>query len=288
MIRVIVAWGLLALGISVLAVVSQAGSFFDGSGGQMPEIKIAKTTFAPKSFAPRANADLYYFTPQEAEEALQLLENQDQPTTAGYVFQPNVPANIQQQMREDLAFINGIQGQAATPLHKSIFGQVDGPAYTKFFNDRVTSIGMNACGGGNAVACVIPGMGASKMWLTQNFVKFSHPQVSRMMVVFHEARHTETQNRFWSHATCPNPFRDANGKDVKSIWTGAMLAGEAACDITPRGSYGSSTIMLKNISKSCTNCTDKVKMDAGLYADDQLGRVIDSRAKKQMQDDFKL
>ena len=288
MIRVIRAWGLLALGFSVLAAASQAGSFFDGSGGQMPEIKIVKSAPVPKSHFVRSTADLYYFTPEEAQQALQLLENQEKPTTAGYIFQPNVPANIQEQMRGDLAFINSIQGQTATPLHKSIFGLVDGPTYTKFFNDRVTSIGMSNCGGGNAVACVIPAKGASKMWLTQNFVKFSHPQVSRMMVVFHEARHTEKKNGFWSHATCPTPFRDANGKDVKSIWTGAMLAGQAACDDTPLGSYGSSTIMLKNISKSCVNCTDKVKMDAGLYADDQFGRVIDEDAKKEMQDDFKL
>ena len=124
------------------------------------------------------------------------------------------------------------------------------------------------------------------MWLTQNFVKFSHPQVARMMVVFHESRHTESQNGNWSHATCPSPFQDANGNDMKSIWTGASLAGEPACDVTPLGSYGSSTIMLKNIQKFCTNCSDKVKMDAGLYADDQFGRITDADAAKQMQDDF--
>lgn len=286
MIRVILSWGLLALGISVLPVASQGGSFFDGSGGQMPEIKIAKSSPAPQPRFVRSNADLYYFTPQEAQEALQLLENQDTPTTQGYVFEPNVPANIQQQMREDLAFIDGIKGQTATPLHKSIFGLVDGPSYTKFFNDRVTAIGMNSCGGGSGVACVIPIKGATKMWLTQNFVKLSHPQVARMMIVFHEARHTEKKNGFWSHATCPTPFLDANGKEVKSIWTGAKLAGEAACDDTPLGAYGSSTIMLKNISKHCANCTDKVKMDSGLYADDHLMRITDEVAKKEMQEDF--
>ena len=287
MIRVIRAWGLLALGFSVLAAASQAGSFFDGSGGQMPEIKIVKSAPVPKSHFVRSTADLYYFTPEEAQQALQLLENQEKPTTAGYIFQPNVPANIQEQMRGDLAFLNAIHGQGATPLHREIFGLVDGPTYTKFFNDRVTAIGMNSCGGGNAVACVMPWKGHTKMWLTENFVKFSHPQVARMMVVFHEARHTEKQNSFWHHAACPKPFLDENGKEVKSIWTGAVLAGETACDEEPFGSYGSSTIMLKNISMSCTNCTDKVKMDAALYAEDQLGRIIDAQAKPQMRSDFK-
>ena len=164
---------------------------------------------------------------------------------------------------------------------------MDGAAYAKFFETRVSAIGMNACGNGNAVACVIPFLNPSKMWLTKNFIRFSHPQVSRMMVVYHEARHTEVRHGFWGHATCPTPFRDAQGNDMRSIWTGATLAGEPACDKTPLGSYGSSTIMLKNISKFCSNCTDKVKMDAGLYADDQMGRIIDAGAIREMTDDFK-
>ena len=32
---------------------------------------------------------------------------------------------------------------------------------------------------------------------------------------------------------------------------------------------------------------DKVKMDAALYADDQMGRIIDADAKQEMKDDFK-
>jgi hypothetical protein len=107
-----------------------------------------------------------------------------------------------------------------------------------------------------------------------------------MMVVFHEARHTETQNGNWGHATCPTPFLNKEGKEMRSIWTGASLAGEPACDETPLGSYGSSTIMLKNIQKFCKNCTDKVRMDAGIYADDQFQRIIAEEAIKSMQKDL--
>lgn len=203
-----------------------------------------------------------------------------------YTFERNVPENIRQQTVADLAFINSIRGEAGSKLHQQIFGAVDGPTYTKFFESRVTSIGMNSCGGGNAVACVIPWLGSSKIWFTQNYVKFSHPQVSKMMVVFHESRHTEDDNGNWSHATCPTPFNDAQGNEIRSIWTGASLAGEPACDETPLGSYGSSTIMLKNISKFCTSCNEKVKMDAGIYADDQFKRIIDEQAKKEMRDDI--
>ena len=124
------------------------------------------------------------------------------------------------------------------------------------------------------------------MWLTQNFITFSHPQVARMMVVYHESRHTESQNGNWPHDTCPTPFVDKNGNEIKSIWTGATLAGEAACDSTPFGSYGSSMILLKNIQKFCSSCTEKVKMDAGIYADDQFKRVTDAQAIASIQADL--
>lgn len=195
-----------------------------------------------------------------------------------YTFDNDVPAGVKKQMLDDMAFVTQIQGSGSSGLHQQIFGSVAGANYGKFFENRVTAIGMDSCGSDKAVACVIPYYNPSKMWLTQNYVKFSHPQIARMMVVFHEARHTESKNRNFPHANCPVPFRDANGKDMKSIWTGADLAGEPACDVTPFGSYGSSMIMQKNIQKFCSSCNEKVRMDAGIYADDQFKRVIDAKA----------
>jgi hypothetical protein len=205
-----------------------------------------------------------------------------------YTFDSDVPSDIQAQMLADLNFVGTIQGSGASGLHQQIFGQVDGGAYTKFFSSRVTKVGMSGCGDQEAVACVIPipFFGTTKINLTENYIKFSHPQIARLMVVFHESRHTESKNNNWPHATCPTPFLDANGNDMKSIWTGAPLAGEPACDSTPFGSYGSSMIMLKNIQKFCTNCTDKVKADAGLYADDQFGRITDAKAIQEMKSDL--
>lgn len=205
---------------------------------------------------------------------------------ASYTFDQDVPAELQDQIRGDLAFIKSIQGQGVSALHKGIFGQVDGGDYTRFFESRVKAIGLDDCGSPKAVACVQPFFNPSKMWLTPNYTSFSHPQIARMMVVFHESRHTEVKHGFWRHAYCPDPFKDEHGEDMKSIFTGSTLAGEPACDRTPLGSYGSSLIMLKNIQKFCSNCTDKVKMDAGLYADDQLGRITDAGAKKSIQDDL--
>jgi hypothetical protein len=309
MVRTVRAWGLLALSLAVLAVPSRAqtkgvsdlGGAFDGSGDaklDAPQLRspavlaaaaraaeAAKDAAAPRS--KQSGHDLYAFTKEEAAAAkkkfafrTEAVNNKD------LVFDADVPADIQAQMRADMAFMGTIKGGGATALHKKIFGAVDGAAYVKFFNTRVSGIGMDDCGSAKAVACVIPFQDPSKMWLTQNFIKFDHPQISRMMIVFHEARHTESRNGNWPHATCPTPFLDANGKDMVSIWTGATLAGEPACDVTPLGSYGSSTILLKNVQKFCTNCTDKVKMDAGLYADDQMGRITDDGARRQMESDF--
>lgn len=290
MVRAALASGLLTFGLLLAAPPSRSQTAFDSSGAAGVEIPKPNLEAMREAAADarRPGSDLYYFTKEEAAAAREKFAFRPKgPRKPGFTFDKDVPPEIQAQMRADLAFIKGILGDKATALHRKIFGGVNGADYTKFFETRVSAIGMNSCGSGNAVACVIPFRDPSKMWLTQNFIRFSHPQISRMMVVFHEARHTETQNGNWGHATCPTPFLDANGKDVQSIWTGAKLAGEPACDETPLGSYGSSTIMLKNISKSCANCTDKVRMDAGLYADDQLGRIIDADAKKQMQDDFK-
>ena len=201
-------------------------------------------------------------------------------------FDSDVPKAIQDQMVLDLGFMSELTGSGQTPFHKQIYTDVSGPAYKTYFETRITSVGLDDCGGGASVACVQPFFSPNKMWLTDNFIKFGHPQVARMMVVYHEARHSESKNGNWRHDTCPRPFLGENGKDMISIWTGAKLEGQPACDSTYMGSYGSSTIMLKNISKFCSNCTDKVKMDAGIYADDQLGRIDRADVKKAMLADF--
>jgi len=201
-------------------------------------------------------------------------------------FDSDVPAKLKEQIQQDLGFMNGLKMSDGSSLHTKIFGKAGGASYQKFFESHVLSIGLNDCGSAKAVACVIPFMDNTKMWLTQNYTQFDHPQVARLMIIYHEARHTERKSSYWGHATCPEPFKDADGSDMKSIWTGATLAGEPACDVTPLGSYGSSLILLKNVSKFCTSCTDKVKMDAGMYADDQFKRIIDPSARTEIQKDL--
>jgi len=287
---------LLALSLALPAAAAQP-ELFDGVSGEkveLPEFKFTPSA-APRPEDPRpaqtkqSGSDLFYFSPEEAAEARKRFGVKAlRDPAAELPFDDDVPKDIQKQLLGDLAFIRSVSGTGASPLHQEIFGPVDGAVYERFFKSRVSGVGMSRCGDGNAVACVMPFWDASKMWLTQNYIKFSHPQVSRLMVVFHEARHTESGRGNWSHASCPSPFTRPDGQEVRSIWTGASLAGEAACDKTPYGSYGSSAVMLKNIQNHCTSCTDKVRMDAGLYADDQVQRVTDAAARRRMAEDFRL
>ncbi|HAZ07231.1 MAG TPA: hypothetical protein DCZ01_01635 [Elusimicrobia bacterium] len=201
-------------------------------------------------------------------------------------FTPSVPFKIRTQMSGDMEFVSAIRAEEASGLHRNIFGSVDGRDYLRFFSDRIESIDMGSCGDSiGAVACVY-GWNSSKMWLAKGYALLNIPQISRIGIVFHEARHTEDAHDNWPHALCPTPFKDESGNDVRGIFSGVLLAGKEGCDTTPFGAYGTGLVMLKNISKYCVNCTDKVRMDAGLYADDLLRRIIDPAAVKTIQDDL--
>lgn len=208
------------------------------------------------------------------------------PAFAALKFDTDVPADIKTQALDDLTFMSQLQGSQQTPLHQQIFGAFGGATYKKFFDSRIAAVGMDDCGMAMAVACV-DSRQPHKMWLTKNFVQFSHPQIARLMTMYHESRHSETAHKNWPHDNCPTPFLDNDGKDMLSIWTGAKLEGQPACDSTAFGSYGSSTILLANVAKYCTNCTDKVKMDAKVYSDDQLNRIDRADVKESMSEDFK-
>ena len=201
-------------------------------------------------------------------------------------FDSDVPKTIQAQMNQDLKFIYQVTGNGSTPLHTEIYKAVSGKAYQNFLESRVLSVGMDDCGGGGAVACVQPSWDPSKMWLSPNYAGFDMPLMDRIDIIYHEARHTEEKNDFWNHDDCPVPFLDENGQDIKGSKSGIKLEGLPACDATPYGSYGSSTIMMKNIVKYCSNCSDKVKMDAQLLVDEMMLRMYVPSVKQQMNADF--
>ncbi|MCM2266276.1 MAG: hypothetical protein NDI60_00725 [Elusimicrobiales bacterium] len=208
------------------------------------------------------------------------------PAAVAPVFDKDVPPELQRQLGQDLAFVGSLTGKKTSPLHGQIFGQMGGPSYLRFFASHIKMVGLYDWDKKPVVACVIPSIEPSKMWLSDSYIKVNQPQIARIMTVFHESRHADPENENWRHVNCPEPFRDANGKDIVSILTGVPLAGKRGCDESELGSYGASLIMLKNIQRYCTNCTEKVRMDAGIYADDQLYRIVDSKARNAIRDDI--
>jgi hypothetical protein len=200
-------------------------------------------------------------------------------------YDAEVPQSLRAQVKTDLTFLAGVTGQKSTPLHQKVFGKVDGAAYMLWFKNRITAVGVSLCGSDTAVACVLSAW-ENKMWFSPNYTAFQNPQIARLSVIYHEARHTESEEHFWPHAKCPQPFLDESGMPILSIWTGATLAGESACDLDEFGSYGVQTLFLKNISLNCTNCTEKIKADADLYANSMLKRIIWVPARTRMKQDF--
>ena len=208
-----------------------------------------------------------------------------------FSFDRSVSPETQAQITSDLKIAFSAEGKAASPLHRQIFGEIKGSDYEKYFSDRIHKISAMDCGGGKGVvACVAPGFfgyGADIMYITKNYLTYDMPQVTRISVVYHEARHTEGKHGFWPHVNCPKPFLDDQGDPVKSIISGVDLSGLPACDKTAMGSYGSATIMLLNLAKSCTSCTEKLKTDAEMYGLDQLKRIVDKQALELIRADIK-
>ncbi len=196
-------------------------------------------------------------------------------------FDSNVSEKLKAQVLSDFDLMQAASSIKESPIHQEIFGKIEGANYLKWFENRVRFFGYTSCGGGGAVACVKPQY-LNKIWVTGNYTGISHPQIARLMTLYHEARHTEVNNGNWSHAKCPSNFPH------RSIWTGKRLAGNYACDSTVYGSYASASVLLNNISKFCDSCSEKVKQDAKLYSDDQVKRVVDKTAIARLQQDFAI
>lgn len=203
-------------------------------------------------------------------------------------FSDGITPELKQQILQDFEAVKSLNGANSSALYKQIFANrnLNGADLLAFLEKRITNMDLDDCGGGpTAVACVISWVSSDTMWITPNYVKFNMPQIFRISALFHESRHTEIENDGWSHVNCPVPYLDDNGKDIVGIFSGAKMEGVPACDETPLGAYGMQVVLLKNVEKNCANCSDKVKMDAKLYSDDNTNRLSNLEARKQLKDD---
>lgn len=201
-------------------------------------------------------------------------------------FERGVPADVMAQVKADLGMVETITAKQKSPLHASEFGSVDGKGYMAWFNERVENFGYDADDHSGAIAYNDSMWNPNHMMVTDYFVKGNLPQAARVMVLFHEARHSEGSKGYWMHSTCPSPYIGDDGKEVKSIFSGLPVSGKAACDRGVAGAYGVSTTMLSNIGRFCENCSEKLKMDADLYAKDQVSRLPARADREKMRQDF--
>jgi hypothetical protein len=114
-------------------------------------------------------------------------------------YDAKVPEPTRIQLESDLNALFSMKGAQPTPLFRKIFGNFDGRSTSRWFFDRVDSVGLNLCTSDDAVACVLSAWNGW-IFLSPNYAKFDHPSVARMMVLFHEARHNESENRNCSRA----------------------------------------------------------------------------------------
>lgn len=208
----------------------------------------------------------------------------------GLSYEPSVPPQLAQRIRADLGFVELIRGGPATPLHRKVFGETLGTDDLIWFENRVERIGYtHAIGEQRGTTAYNDSADGQRhhIVVTDWFARPDMPQIARISILFHEARHSEESGAYWPHRKCPKPFRDANGREMRSSYTGLPLAGEYACDATALGAYGVSVIMLMNLAHSCQNCNEKVRNDAAFYAADQLQRLLLRSDRERIKDDAK-
>lgn len=190
-------------------------------------------------------------------------------------YDESVPDHLKAIVNTDLEFASSLKFEKQTPLFKNIFFEKEN-AIIQFFKSRILSVHFTSAT--LSIYAFVNTGTPHKVTLTGLFLSGT-TQMSRTLIMYHEARHSETIGAHWLHAICPKSFTDGAGK---TITFDASLAGQPSCDTTEVGGYGVAAILGRNISKYCTNCNEKTKMDAEIYAKESEDRIIDIEAKKRL------
>jgi hypothetical protein len=204
-------------------------------------------------------------------------------------FEADVPSATNLIFTQDFAFLQNIQGDGnASSLHRSFFGAVQGDAYQRYFDARISTIGVNECGGGGgAILCMIPSFSNNTLFLNPTYFPGMDPRIARLGTYLSIAKHAESDHNNWPYEICPTPFNDPQGNIIKSIWRkGVSLANTPNCEMTETGPVGVMAVFLKNISKHCANCSTEDRNYANWLADQMSYRVIDHDAYGRLLRDF--
>jgi len=197
-----------------------------------------------------------------------------------------MPGGLRQALEADLDFVKTIRGSEKTERHGRIYGSVDGGDYLKFFVDRIDTVGY-AGDTREGVMAYVQIFDPHTMWVSSNVTKYQTPQTWRVSMLWHESRHSETENGGWGHVICPKTLRDIHGQPLKGRLSGTSLTGKAACDRVADGAYGATATMMGNISRYCENCGEKTKADAEIIFEDGISRLTADALRKELFDDVK-
>lgn len=200
-------------------------------------------------------------------------------------YDSRLPREVKTALEADLKFMKTIEGSDRSSRHGKIYGDLSGKDYVKFFNDRISKIGYAGEMGEGVMAFVRP-LDPHTMWLTTNLVKYKAPQAWRVSTLWHESRHSESENGNWHHVNCPRNLKDQKGKPLTGPLSGQPLAGRPACDETADGAYGATATMFGNLAKFCTNCSEKFKADSELIFEDGGNRLVSADLRSELNDDL--
>jgi hypothetical protein len=205
---------------------------------------------------------------------------------APLVYFYDVPPGLKQLAEQDIALLYSLEATEQSSLHKQIFNGADGKAYERYLRSQVRHIGYSDCGNSGSAACAEPMYADTTIWLTDKYQSASLPQILRAQIFLHERKHLEPGGTpyGWSHIECPSPYLDESGQDIKSLISGKKFAGFYACDQDHYGSFAVGVSMLYQVAKNCSNCSEKVKQDAKLYADEYVQLIIEPKSRAMLRE----
>lgn len=211
---------------------------------------------------------------------LKLLANDEVPLE----FYSDVPASLKALAEQDINLLYQLKADKQNALHADFFGGPDGEAYHRYLRSQIRFIGFSKCGESGAAACGDPIFTDTTIWLTKNYETYSFPQIVRSQIYLHERKHLQFSHEHfgWNHIQCSDPYLDEAGQDIKSLISGKRMAGFYACDADETAAFGVGVSMLYNVAHNCTNCSEKVKQDALLYANEYSQYIIDPKGRERL------
>ncbi len=184
----------------------------------------------------------------------------------------NAPG-LKVQLINALNYLANIQLSQSTPLHQQFFDQsLNGLGYLAYLKKvrQFIYIPTNSSG-----LIAYARAKNSSILITSNFHYVQGSLLEVAATLLHEAKHLP-ENGGTPHVICPD--LSVSGDVLKGHSTGQPLVGLKACDNVVDGSYGVSIVMLDNVARYCTNCSDADRAKARELADQYLQRIIDKES----------